>query len=96
MSLVHLRVLKVPRSQPEDSTRPFISKGSGFGKHGYWKETQGENYQNPIHLAIQHTPQTSGLERYGSSTSAPPNAQKPVPMKHGKPEVQPGLKLGRN
>ncbi|MBW0548964.1 hypothetical protein O181_088679, partial [Austropuccinia psidii MF-1] len=40
-------------------------------------------------------PQTRGLERYGSSSSAPPTLQRFLSMKHGKQEVQPAISLGR-
>ncbi|MBW0576621.1 hypothetical protein O181_116336 [Austropuccinia psidii MF-1] len=36
-----------------------------------------------------------GLERYGSSTSAPPTPQRFISMEHGQQEVQPGISLGR-
>ncbi|MBW0531002.1 hypothetical protein O181_070717 [Austropuccinia psidii MF-1] len=38
---------------------------------------------------------TSGLERYGSSSSAPPTPQRFISMEHGQQEVQPGTPLGR-
>ncbi|MBW0531729.1 hypothetical protein O181_071444 [Austropuccinia psidii MF-1] len=44
---------------------------------------------------IQQEPQTRGLERYGSSSSAPPTPQIFISMEHGKQEVQPGIPLGR-
>ncbi|MBW0487040.1 hypothetical protein O181_026755 [Austropuccinia psidii MF-1] len=37
----------------------------------------------------------SGLERYGSSSSAPPTPQRFIPLEHGQEEVQPGIPLGR-
>ncbi|MBW0463795.1 hypothetical protein O181_003510 [Austropuccinia psidii MF-1] len=37
----------------------------------------------------------SGLEGYGSSSSAPPTPQRFVSMEHGQQEVQPGISLGR-
>ncbi|MBW0483643.1 hypothetical protein O181_023358 [Austropuccinia psidii MF-1] len=40
-------------------------------------------------------PQTRGLERHGSSSSAPPTPQRFISMEHGKQEVQPGNSLGR-
>ncbi|MBW0467653.1 hypothetical protein O181_007368 [Austropuccinia psidii MF-1] len=48
-----------------------------------------------IHNAIQWRPRTRGLERHGSSSSAPPTPQVPIPMEHGQQEVQPGISLGR-
>ncbi|MBW0562143.1 hypothetical protein O181_101858, partial [Austropuccinia psidii MF-1] len=35
------------------------------------------------------------MERYGSSSSAPPTPQRFFSMEHGKQEVQPGIPLGR-
>ncbi|MBW0522836.1 hypothetical protein O181_062551 [Austropuccinia psidii MF-1] len=35
------------------------------------------------------------MERYGSSTSAPPTPQRFISMENGKQEVQPGIPLGR-
>ncbi|MBW0590993.1 hypothetical protein O181_130708, partial [Austropuccinia psidii MF-1] len=40
-------------------------------------------------------PQTRGLERYGSSSSAPQNPQRFISIEHGQQEVQPGIPLGR-
>ncbi|MBW0510769.1 hypothetical protein O181_050484 [Austropuccinia psidii MF-1] len=40
-------------------------------------------------------PHTRGLERYGSSSSAPSTSQRFISMEHGKQEVQPGIPLGR-
>ncbi|MBW0532428.1 hypothetical protein O181_072143 [Austropuccinia psidii MF-1] len=37
----------------------------------------------------------SGLERYGSSSSAPPTPQRFISTEHGQQEVQPGIPLGR-
>ncbi|MBW0564355.1 hypothetical protein O181_104070 [Austropuccinia psidii MF-1] len=48
-----------------------------------------------IHFPIQQEPQTRGLERYGSSSSAPPTPQRFISMEHGQQEVQPGIPLGR-
>ncbi|MBW0590827.1 hypothetical protein O181_130542 [Austropuccinia psidii MF-1] len=38
---------------------------------------------------------TRGLERHGSSSSAPTTPQGSIPMEHGQQEVQPGISLGR-
>ncbi|MBW0507841.1 hypothetical protein O181_047556 [Austropuccinia psidii MF-1] len=85
MSPVHLRNLGVPRNQPEDregfsrTTRP----GRGhLGHSGGWQETGGNHTHSAIHFPIQQKPQTSGLEGYGSSSSAPPNPERSFPMKH--------------
>ncbi|MBW0497700.1 hypothetical protein O181_037415, partial [Austropuccinia psidii MF-1] len=40
-------------------------------------------------------PQTRGLERHGSSSSAPQTPQRFLSMNHGQQEVQPGIPLGR-
>ncbi|MBW0532204.1 hypothetical protein O181_071919 [Austropuccinia psidii MF-1] len=50
MSPVHLRDLGVPRSQPEEITGMFRSRRPAFGKHGEWKETQGNHSHTPIHF----------------------------------------------
>ncbi|MBW0479919.1 hypothetical protein O181_019634 [Austropuccinia psidii MF-1] len=39
-------------------------------------------------------PQTRGLERHGSSSSAPPTPQRFILMEHGQQEVQPDIPLG--
>ncbi|MBW0559693.1 hypothetical protein O181_099408 [Austropuccinia psidii MF-1] len=47
-----------------------------------------------LHFPIQQEPQTRGLERYRSSSSAPPTPQRFISMEHEQ-EVQPGIPLGR-
>ncbi|MBW0573622.1 hypothetical protein O181_113337 [Austropuccinia psidii MF-1] len=47
-----------------------------------------------MHLLIQQKSQTRGLDRHGTSTSAPPTPQRPVAMEHGKQDIQPGFKFG--
>ncbi|MBW0570147.1 hypothetical protein O181_109862 [Austropuccinia psidii MF-1] len=47
------------------------------------------------HLGHSEEPQTRGLERYGSSSSAPPTPQRFVSMEYGQQDVQPGISLGR-
>ncbi|MBW0583872.1 hypothetical protein O181_123587 [Austropuccinia psidii MF-1] len=44
---------------------------------------------------MKQEPQTRGMERYGSSSSAPPTPQRFISMEHCKEEVQPGISLGR-
>ncbi|MBW0547556.1 hypothetical protein O181_087271 [Austropuccinia psidii MF-1] len=88
MSPVQLRYLGIPRSQQEERTVLFRSRKSVFGKNGKWENTEGNHAHTPIHLPIQQRPQTRGLDRHGSSTSAPPNPQRPVPVEHGAQEVQ--------
>ncbi|MBW0468052.1 hypothetical protein O181_007767 [Austropuccinia psidii MF-1] len=95
MSAVHLRDLGIPRNQPEEREGPFTSRRSGFLQHGKGHKTKGDNAHTPITLQIKQRPQTRGLKRYRSSTSAPPTPQRSVPMEHGKQEVQTGLTLVR-
>ncbi|MBW0496386.1 hypothetical protein O181_036101 [Austropuccinia psidii MF-1] len=47
------------------------------------------------HLGHSGEPQTRGLERHGSSSSAPPTPQRFISMEQGQQEVQPGISLGR-
>ncbi|MBW0472745.1 hypothetical protein O181_012460 [Austropuccinia psidii MF-1] len=98
MSPVHLRNLGFQRNQPED--REGLSRtrrpGSGhLGNSRGWKETQGNHTHSAIHFPIQQEPQTRGLERYGSSSSATPTPQRFISVEHGKQEVQPGISLCR-
>ncbi|MBW0571422.1 hypothetical protein O181_111137 [Austropuccinia psidii MF-1] len=62
---------------------------------GGWQDTEGNHAHPAIHFPIQQEPQTRGLERHGSSSSAPPIPQRFISMEHGQKEVQPGLPLGR-
>ncbi|MBW0484067.1 hypothetical protein O181_023782 [Austropuccinia psidii MF-1] len=89
MSPVHLRNLGVPNSKPEDCKGLFRSGRPVFGQHDEWQGTQGDHDHNPIHLPIKQTHQARGMDRYGSSTSAPPTPQTPVTMEHGKQEFKP-------
>ncbi|MBW0475733.1 hypothetical protein O181_015448 [Austropuccinia psidii MF-1] len=89
------RELGTQRNHPEEITGLFRSRGSGFEKHGEWKNTQEDYTSNLIQLPIQQTSQARGLDRHGLSTPAPPNPQRSVPMEHGKQEVQPGFTLQR-
>ncbi|MBW0502081.1 hypothetical protein O181_041796 [Austropuccinia psidii MF-1] len=98
MSPVHLRNLGFQRKQPED--REGLSRarrpGRGHLRHsGGWQDTGGKNTHPAIHFPIKQEPQTRGLERYGSSSSAPPAPQSFFSMEHGQQEVQPGIPLGR-
>ncbi|MBW0491486.1 hypothetical protein O181_031201 [Austropuccinia psidii MF-1] len=77
----------------------FRSRRSGLGQHGQWQDTQGNHSHTSIHLPIQQEPQTRGLDRYGSGTSAPPTPQRPAPMEHGKNRFKIALnweELGEN
>ncbi|MBW0471193.1 hypothetical protein O181_010908 [Austropuccinia psidii MF-1] len=54
------------------------------------------NHTHPvIHLPMQQEPQTRGLERHQSSSSAPPTPQRFISMENGQQEVQPGIPLGK-
>ncbi|MBW0529855.1 hypothetical protein O181_069570 [Austropuccinia psidii MF-1] len=66
-----------------------------LGHSGGWQDTEGNHTHSAIHFPIQQEPQTRGLERYGSSSSAPPTPQRFISMEHGQQEVQPGIPLGR-
>ncbi|MBW0488245.1 hypothetical protein O181_027960 [Austropuccinia psidii MF-1] len=77
MPPVHLRDLGIPRNKPEDRKRLLITRRPGFGQGGEWKDTQRDHAHTPIHLPVQHTHKTRGLDRHGSSPSAPPTSQRP-------------------
>ncbi|MBW0502034.1 hypothetical protein O181_041749 [Austropuccinia psidii MF-1] len=47
------------------------------------------------HLGHIDSPQTRGLEGYGSSSSAPQSPQRSFPMENEQQEVQPSIPLGR-
>ncbi|MBW0533431.1 hypothetical protein O181_073146 [Austropuccinia psidii MF-1] len=75
MSPVHLRDLGFQRNQTEDREgfSRTIKPGRGhLGHSGGWKDNEGDHTHSDIHFPIQWEPQTRGLERYGSSSSAPP------------------------
>ncbi|MBW0558534.1 hypothetical protein O181_098249 [Austropuccinia psidii MF-1] len=98
MSPVCLRNLGFQTSHPED--REGLSKtrrpGRGhLGHSGRWQDTEGNHTHSSIHFPIEQEPQTRVLERYGSSSSAPPTPQRFISMEHGQQEVQPGIPLGR-
>ncbi|MBW0544328.1 hypothetical protein O181_084043 [Austropuccinia psidii MF-1] len=98
MSPVHLRNLGFQSKQPED--REGVSRtrrpGKGhIGHSGGWQDTEGNHTHSAIHFPIQQEPQTTGLERYGSSSSAPPTPQRLISMEYGQQEVQPGIPLAR-
>ncbi|MBW0466702.1 hypothetical protein O181_006417 [Austropuccinia psidii MF-1] len=98
MSPVHLRNLGFQRNQPEDReglSRTRIPGRGHLGHSGGWQDTE-RNYTHPaIHFSIQQEPKSRGMERYGSSSSAPPTPQRFVSMEHGQQEVQTGIPLGR-
>ncbi|MBW0537629.1 hypothetical protein O181_077344 [Austropuccinia psidii MF-1] len=98
MSPVHLRNLGFQRNQPDDREVLSITRRPGRGHLGHsggWQDTEGNNTHPAIHFPIQQEPQTRGLERYGSSSSAPPTPQRFISMEHEQHEVQPGIPLGR-
>ncbi|MBW0557340.1 hypothetical protein O181_097055 [Austropuccinia psidii MF-1] len=90
MSPVHLRDLGFQRIQPEDRAGLSRTRRPGrghLGHSGEWKDTEVNHVHSAIHFPIQQEPQKRGLERYGSSPSAPPTPQKPFSMEHGKQEA---------
>ncbi|MBW0485776.1 hypothetical protein O181_025491 [Austropuccinia psidii MF-1] len=98
MPPVHLRKLEIPRNQTEDREGLSRERRPGrvhLGHNGRWQDTEGNRTHSSIYLPIQHKPRNSGMEGYGSSSSAPPTPQRSFPMENGKQEVQPSIKLGR-
>ncbi|MBW0578811.1 hypothetical protein O181_118526 [Austropuccinia psidii MF-1] len=98
MSPVYLRDLGLQRNQLEDREGLSRTRRPGTGHLGHssgWQNNEGDNINPSIHTPIQWRPQTRGLERLGSSSSAPPTPQGPIQMEHGQQEVQPGISLGR-
>ncbi|MBW0586233.1 hypothetical protein O181_125948 [Austropuccinia psidii MF-1] len=98
MSPVHLRDLGFQRHHPED--REIFSRtrrpGRGhLGHSGGWQDTEGNHTHSVFHFPIQQEPQTRGLERHGSSSSAPTTPQRFISMENGQQEVQHGIQLGR-
>ncbi|MBW0548038.1 hypothetical protein O181_087753 [Austropuccinia psidii MF-1] len=98
MSPLHLRDLSFQRNQPEDReglSRTRRPERGHLGHSSGWQNNEGDNINPAIHTPIQWRPQTRGLERLGSSSSAPPTPQGLIPIEHGQQEVQPGKSLGR-
>ncbi|MBW0527756.1 hypothetical protein O181_067471 [Austropuccinia psidii MF-1] len=98
MSPVHLRNLGFQSNQPEDReglSRTRRPGGGHVGHSGGWQDIEGNHTHSAIQFQIQQEPQARGLERYGSSSSAPPTPQRTFPMKHGQQEVQLSITLGR-
>ncbi|MBW0526435.1 hypothetical protein O181_066150 [Austropuccinia psidii MF-1] len=98
MSPVHLRNLGFQRNQPEDREGFFRTRRPGrghLGHSGKWKDNEGNQIYSAIHFPIQQEPQNRGLDRHGSSSSAPQTPQRFISMEHGRQEVQPGIPLGR-
>ncbi|MBW0511713.1 hypothetical protein O181_051428 [Austropuccinia psidii MF-1] len=98
MSPVHLRNLGCQRNKPEDREGLSGTRRPGRGHLGHsggWQDTEGNHTHPFIHFPIQQEPKTRGLERYGSSSSAPPTTRRFISMERGLQEVQPGIPLGR-
>ncbi|MBW0484108.1 hypothetical protein O181_023823 [Austropuccinia psidii MF-1] len=98
MSPAYFRDLGFQRSQPEDREGLSGTRRPGRGHLGHsggWQNTEGNHTHTDIQIPIQQEPQTRGMERYGSSSSAPPTPQRFISMEHGQQEFQPGISLGR-
>ncbi|MBW0554387.1 hypothetical protein O181_094102 [Austropuccinia psidii MF-1] len=98
MSPVYPKSLGFQRNQPEDREGFSRTRRPGrghLGNSGGSQDTEGNHTQPSIHYPIKQEPQTRGLERHGSSSSAPPTPQRFISMEHGQQEVQPGIPLGR-
>ncbi|MBW0542075.1 hypothetical protein O181_081790 [Austropuccinia psidii MF-1] len=98
MSPGQRRDLGFQRNQPEDRegfSRTRRPERGNLGHSSGWQNNEGDNINPSIHTPIQCRPQTRGLERHGSGSSAPPTPQGPIPMENGKQEVQPGIPMGR-
>ncbi|MBW0515106.1 hypothetical protein O181_054821, partial [Austropuccinia psidii MF-1] len=98
MSPVYLRDVGFQRNQLEDRERLSRKRRPGRGHLGHsggWQKNEGDDINLAIHTPFQKEPQTRGLERHGSSSSAPPTPQGLISMEHGQQEVQPGISLGR-
>ncbi|MBW0531111.1 hypothetical protein O181_070826 [Austropuccinia psidii MF-1] len=98
MSPVYHRDLGFQRNQPEDREGLSRTRRPGRGHHGHsggWQNNQVDNINLAIHRPFQQEPHSRGLERHGSSSSAPPTPQRFVSMEHGQQEAQPGISLGR-
>ncbi|MBW0464076.1 hypothetical protein O181_003791 [Austropuccinia psidii MF-1] len=98
MSPAHLRNLGFQRNKPEDRegfSRSRRPERGHLGHSGGWKDTEGNHNNSAIHFPIQQEPQTRGLERHGSSSSAPPIPQRFISIEHGQQEFQPGIPLGK-
>ncbi|MBW0477035.1 hypothetical protein O181_016750 [Austropuccinia psidii MF-1] len=98
MSPAYLRDLGFQRNQPEDREGLSRTRRPGRGhleNSGGWQDNEGDHINPAIHTSIQQKPQTRGLEKHASSSSAPPTPQRFISMEHGQQEVQPGVSLGR-
>ncbi|MBW0519343.1 hypothetical protein O181_059058 [Austropuccinia psidii MF-1] len=98
MSPIYLRDLRFQSNEPEDREALSRARRPGRGQLGHsgaWQNNEGDNINLSIHTPIHQEPHTTGLEGYGSSSSAPPTPQRFVSMEDGQQEVQPGISLGR-
>ncbi|MBW0509594.1 hypothetical protein O181_049309 [Austropuccinia psidii MF-1] len=98
MSPAHLRNLVFQRNQRDDKKCLSRTRRPGRGHLGHssgWQDAEGNHTHPAIHFPIKQEPQTRGLERHGSSSSAPPTPQRFISMEHGQQEVQPVIPLGR-
>ncbi|MBW0489335.1 hypothetical protein O181_029050 [Austropuccinia psidii MF-1] len=86
------------RNQPEDREGLSRTRRPGRGHLGHsggWRDTEGNHTHPAIHFTTLEEPQTRQLERHGSSSSAPPTAQRFISTQQQQQEVQPGILLGR-
>ncbi|MBW0495991.1 hypothetical protein O181_035706 [Austropuccinia psidii MF-1] len=90
MSPVYLRDLGFQRNQPEDREGLSRTRRPGRGPLGHsggWKNNEGDNINLAIYTSFQQEPQNRGLERHGSSSSAPPTPQRFIIMELGQQEA---------
>ncbi|MBW0480468.1 hypothetical protein O181_020183 [Austropuccinia psidii MF-1] len=92
MSPVHVRNLGFQMNKPEDIEGLSRTRRPGRGHLGH---TEGKHIHPAIHFSIQQEHQTRGLERHGSSSSAPPTPQIFISMENGQQQVQPSIPLVR-
>ncbi|MBW0510664.1 hypothetical protein O181_050379 [Austropuccinia psidii MF-1] len=86
MSPAYLRDLVFQRNQPEDREGFSRTRRPGRGHLGHsggWQDNEGDNINPAINTSTQQKHQTRGLERYGSSSSAPPTPQRFISMERG-------------
>ncbi|MBW0548251.1 hypothetical protein O181_087966 [Austropuccinia psidii MF-1] len=98
MPPVYLRDLGFQRNQPEDREELSRTRRPGRGHLGHsggWQTNEGDNINLNINTPFQQEPQTRGLERHRSSSSALPTPQRFLSIVHGQQGVQPGISLGR-
>ncbi|MBW0562697.1 hypothetical protein O181_102412 [Austropuccinia psidii MF-1] len=94
MSPVHLRNLGILRNQPEDREGLFRTRIPGRGHLGHsggCQDIEGNHTHSEIYFPNQQKPQTTGMEGYGSSSSAPPTPQRPFSMEHWQEKEKTGI-----